>query len=107
MGHPDATADAHQLRKVQKTNDVQFQAIHDHYKQVTAGMVHRAQIAMTQLQDQTNSAMAHDRATQSAIDRRPHQSPCIPRRPERKMIFSKFDSFAIHTRTSPFSFRPN
>ena len=85
----------------------QTMPIQDHYRQVTAGMVQRAQIAMTQLQDQTNAAMAQDRATQSAIDRRPHQSPCIPRRPERKMIFSKFDSFAIQTHTSLFSFRPN
>ena len=85
----------------------QTMPIQDHYRQVTAGMVQRAQIAMTQLQDQTNAAMAQDRATQSAIDRRPHQSPCILRRPERKMIFSKFDSFATHTHTSLFSLRPN
>ena len=54
--------------KWQKANDAQFQAIQDHYKQVTAGMVQRAQTAMAQLQDQTNAAMAQDRATQSAID---------------------------------------
>ena len=54
--------------KWQQANNAQFQAIQDHYKQVTAGMVQRAQTAMTQLQDQTNSAMAQDRATQSAID---------------------------------------
>jgi hypothetical protein len=54
--------------KWQKANDAQFQAIQDHYKQVTAGMVQRAQAAMAQLQDQTNAAMAQDRATQSAID---------------------------------------
>ena len=46
----------------------QTMPIQDHYRQVTAGMVQRAQIAMTQLQDQTNAAMAQDRATQSAID---------------------------------------
>jgi hypothetical protein len=54
--------------KWQQANNAQFQAIQDHYKQVSAAMVHRAQTAMTQLQDQTNSAMAQDRATQSAID---------------------------------------
>jgi hypothetical protein len=52
----------------QKANDAQFQGTQDHYKQVTAGMVQRAQTAMTQLQDQTNAAMAQDRATQGAID---------------------------------------
>ena len=54
--------------KWQQANNAQFQAIQNHYKQVTAGMVQRAQTAMTQLQNQTNSAMAQDRATQSAID---------------------------------------
>jgi hypothetical protein len=54
--------------KWQRANDAQFQAIQVHYKQVTAGMVQRAQTAMAQLQDQTNAAMAQDRATQSAID---------------------------------------
>jgi hypothetical protein len=52
----------------QKANDIQFQEIQDHYKQVTAGMIKRGQDAQAQLQDQTNHAMAQDRATQRAID---------------------------------------
>lgn len=52
----------------QKANNAQFAAIQEHYKEVTAGMIKRGQQFQTQLQDQTDHAMAQDRATQGAID---------------------------------------
>ncbi|HEY2470372.1 MAG TPA: hypothetical protein VGI45_21435 [Terracidiphilus sp.] len=52
----------------QKANDAQFAAIQQHYKEVTAGMIQRGKEAQAQLQNQTDNAMAQDRATQGAID---------------------------------------
>jgi hypothetical protein len=52
----------------QRANNKQFQEIQDHYKQVTAGMIQRGKNVQAQLQDQTDHAMAQDRATQGAID---------------------------------------
>ena len=54
--------------KWQAANNAQFQAIQQHYQQVTANMVGHAQQQMALTQASTNAAMAQDRATQGAID---------------------------------------
>jgi len=54
--------------KWQAANNAQFQAMQQHFQQVTAGMVQRAQDQRAQMQASTNAAMAQDRATQGAID---------------------------------------
>lgn len=51
-----------------EANDKQFQAIQDHYKQVTAGMLDRGRQFQQQQKTSFDNAMAQDRATQGAID---------------------------------------
>ncbi len=51
-----------------KSNDDQFAQIQQHYKDFTAGMIQHGKEVQAQLQDQTDHAMAQDRATQGAID---------------------------------------
>ncbi len=52
----------------QKANNDLFASIQEHYKEVTKGMIKRGQQFQNQLQDQTDHAMAQDRATQASID---------------------------------------
>jgi hypothetical protein len=57
----------------QKKSNEQFQAIQDHYRQVTAGMVKRGQEFNDNLAASTRSAMAADRATVNATSHMAHQ----------------------------------
>ena len=52
----------------QRQNDEQFQAIQNHFKQVTNGMIQRGQQFQAQQKSSFDNAMAQDRATQGAID---------------------------------------
>ena len=52
----------------QKQNDDQFQEIQKHYEEFTKGMIEHGRQVQNQLQDQTDHAMANDRATQRSID---------------------------------------
>jgi len=51
-----------------KANDEQFQAIQDHFKGVTAGMLQRGREFQAQQKSSFDNAMAQDRATQGSID---------------------------------------
>jgi hypothetical protein len=55
-----------------ESSDKQFQAIQDHYRQVTAGMVQRAQQFNDNLAASTRDAMARDRATVDATSHMAH-----------------------------------
>ena len=52
----------------QKQNDDQFHEIQKHYEEFTKGMIEHGRQVQNQLQDQTDHAMANDRATQRSID---------------------------------------
>jgi len=52
----------------QQKNNEQFAQIQKHYQDFTNGLIKHGQDVRAQLQDQTDHAMAQDRATQSAID---------------------------------------
>lgn len=56
----------------QKASDEQFQAIQNHYRQVTANMVKRGQEFNDNLAESTRHAMAADRAQQAATDHAAH-----------------------------------
>jgi len=52
----------------QKANDEQFQAIQNHFKQVTANMLENGRQFQAQQKSSFDNAMAQDRATQASID---------------------------------------
>jgi hypothetical protein len=57
-----------QFASWQKANSEQFQAIQDHYKGVTEGMLARGRQFQAQQKSSFDNAMAQDRATQASID---------------------------------------
>jgi hypothetical protein len=62
------------FQQYQAASNAQFQAIQDHYKQVTQGMLQRGRDFQNVEQTRVDGAMAADRANQNAIDQSAHET---------------------------------
>ena len=62
------------FQQYQAASNAQFQAIQQHYAQVTQGMLQRGRDFQNAEQQRVNGAMAADRANQNAIDQSAHET---------------------------------